>query len=157
MKDKKLSVREWQEQYRVGAYDAKDRITQIKAGWYDWFCPDVSLAGRLHKLASLVMRIGDPFILDNYYIWLKNNCPVVGPLYDDVRFEPLTGNRDGKYFLVLLNSPHERRRWTLYTERTGFDTPEYACGDVRRMARYINDLGPQLQEAALPVARTEKK
>ena len=44
---------------------------------------------------------------------LKNNCPMSGPLYDDVRFDPLSGERDGKYFVVTLDSPHERAKWVL--------------------------------------------
>ena len=63
------------------------------------------------------MGITDPFILDNYYVWFKNNCPLDGPLYDDARFEPLTGERGGKYFVVSLDSPHERFKWALIFPR----------------------------------------
>lgn len=110
MTQDEISVRQWQEQFRTGAFDAKDIHTQCTAGWCDWFCQDDALAGRLKKLAKVVMGITDPFILDNYYVWFKNNCPASGPLYDDVRFEPLVGERNGKYFLVILDSPHENEK-----------------------------------------------
>ena len=139
-----ISVGEWQTLYRAGAFDAKERAVQCEAGWYDWFCRDESLAGRLKQLAPVVMGITDPFILDNYYVWFKNNCPMAGPLYDDVRFDPLTGERDGKYFLVTKDSPHEKAKWVLYTERHGFDEPEFQCANVRDMIRYVNRLGPEL-------------
>ena len=100
-----VSVRQWQALYRAGAFSSKARTVQIEAGWYDWFCRDESLAGRLKQIAPAVMGITDPFILDNFYVWFKNNCPLNGPLYDDVRFEPLSGDRDGKYFLVIKDSP----------------------------------------------------
>ena len=139
-----VSVRQWQALYRAGAFDAKDRAVQCEAGWYDWFCGDEALAGRLKQIAPVVLGITDPFILDNYYVWFKNNCPMIGPLYDDVRFEPLTGERDGKYFMIAKDSPHEEAKWALYTERHGFDAPEFQCAKVREMIRCVNGLGPQL-------------
>lgn len=75
-----ISVRQWQELYRMGAFREKSRSVQIEAGWYDWFCRDEGLAGRLKQLAPVVMGITDPFILDNFYVWFKNNCPVNGQI-----------------------------------------------------------------------------
>ncbi len=145
-----ISVRQWQAMYRMGAFSGKDRSVQIEAGWYDWFCRDESLAGRLKQLAPVVLGITDPFILDNFYVWFKNNCPLNGPLYDDARFEPLSGERGGNYFLVIKDSPHEKAKWVLYTERYGFQEPEFQCGNVREMIRYVNGLGPQLGAPAKP-------
>lgn len=60
-----LSVRQWQELFRSGAFRDKSRKTQIRAGWYDWFCGDAALAGRLKQIGRVVMRITEPAILDN--------------------------------------------------------------------------------------------
>lgn len=150
MQENRISIREWQKRYKAGNFNSKARSVQCEAGWYDWFCRDEALAGRLKKLAPVIMGITEPFILDNYYLWLKNNCPMVGPLYDDVRFEPLEGERDGKYFLVALNSPHESQKWALITERFGFDKPEYECDDVRNMVKWINRLGYELSNGITP-------
>lgn len=143
-----ISVRQWQTMYRMGTFSDKNRSVQIEAGWYDWFCQDESLAGRLKQIAPAVMGITDPFILDNFYVWFKNNCPLNGPLYDDARFEPPSGERGGNYFLVIKDSPHEKAKWTLYTERYGFQEPEFQCGNVREMIRYLNQLGLELAQGA---------
>ncbi len=143
-----ISVRQWQTMYRMGTFSDKNRSVQIEAGWYDWFCQVESLAGRLKQIAPVVMGITDPFILDNFYVWFKNNCPLNGPLYDDARFEPLSGERGGNYFLVIKDSPHEKSKWTLYTERYGFQEPEFQCGNVREMIRYLNQLGLELAQGA---------
>ena len=66
-----ISVRQWQERFKAGAFSARDTATQCAAGWYDWFCQNEALAGRLKKIARVVMGITDPFILDNYYVWFK--------------------------------------------------------------------------------------
>ena len=135
----------------------RDRAVQCEAGWYDWFCRDEALAGRLKKLSGVVLGITDPFILDNYYVWFKNNCPVYGPLYDDVRFEPLSGERDGKYFVISLDSPHEQMKWALFTERYGYDAPEFECGNVRDMVKYVNAIAPELAQGIQPPFVKEKE
>ena len=158
MNEKYISVREWQAKYKAGDYSGKDVSIQVAAGWFDWFCDDNALPGRLKKLAPLIMGIAEPFILDNYRLWLKNNCPVNDPLYDDVRFEPLEGERDGKYFLVSRDCPHYERKWSLITERFGFDEPEYECANVRDMIKYVNRLGYELKNGIIPdfVAEAQK-
>ena len=142
-----LSVRQWQDLFRSGAFQDRSRETQIRAGWYDWFCADSALAGRLQRIGRVVMGITEPAILDNYYVWFKNNCPLDGPLYDDVRFEPLEGDRCGRYFVVSQDCPYEKQKWTLYTERGGFQEPEFGCQSVREMAKYLNSQGKYLAQA----------
>ena len=135
-----MSVRQWQERFRAGDFSSRDRAVQCEAGWYDWFCRDEALAGHLKRISKVVLGINAPFILDNYYVWFKNNCPMAGPLYDDVRFEPLSGERGGKHFVVSLDCPHELAKWVLYTERYGYDAPEFCSGNVRNMVQYINGM-----------------
>lgn len=154
---REISVRQWQERFRAGDFSSRDRSVQCEAGWYDWFCWDEALAGRLKKLSGVVLGITDPYILDNYYVWFKNNCPVYGPLYDDVRFEPLSGERDGKYFVISLDSPHEQMKWALFTERYGYDAPEFECGNVRDMVKYVNAIAPELAQGIQPSFVKEKE
>ena len=55
--------------------------------WYDWFCKDSSLKRKgkdlLHKLKMIALS--KKFDNDKCYVFFKNNCPLVGNLFDDFR------------------------------------------------------------------------
>ena len=83
-----ISIRQWIENYNSGKYDSQDVKVQGEAGWYDWFCKDESLYGKTKRLAPKVKQLAKSYKVDadNWYVWFKNNCPVFGSLYDDIRF-----------------------------------------------------------------------
>ena len=83
-----ISIRQWIENYNSGKYDSQDVKVQCEAGWYDWFCRDKSLCGKTKRLAPKVKQLAksSKVDVDNWYVWFKNNCPVFGSLYDDIRF-----------------------------------------------------------------------
>jgi hypothetical protein len=83
-----ITVREFIRNYENGDYNSDDTDTMIAAGWYDWFCRDTSLKGKLDRLFPKVKLIAGSKKIDqgSSYVFFKNNCPGTGSLYDDFRF-----------------------------------------------------------------------
>jgi len=87
MEEKQMNLKQWLEAFKNNDFFSSDVQTQIKAGWYDWFCNDKSLAGKTNSLAGKVKFFESLGIVDSekVYVFFKNNCPMVGNTYDDFR------------------------------------------------------------------------
>ncbi len=117
-----ISLKEWVENFKSGAYSSPDVSTQIAAGWYDWFCKDTSLARKTQNLAPKVVQLcASPKInVDTNYVFFKNNCPMCGPLYDSFSFcDRETG--DVKYW-VTVRSGHTGKA-EVYGSENDFQEP----------------------------------
>ena len=55
--------------------------------FYDWFCKEEQLPKRAERLMKLAKKVilSPKFDATKCYVFLKNNCPLDGPLYDDFR------------------------------------------------------------------------
>jgi hypothetical protein len=91
MKDNQISLSQWLVEYDEGKFDSRSIQVQCAAGWYDWFCGDKALHGKLNRLAPKVRKIAESKLIDptKVYVWFKNNCPMIGSLYDDFRIADL--------------------------------------------------------------------
>jgi len=107
MKTKQISLAEQIVKFDNGEYNSPDFKTQCDAGWYDWFCKDTSLAAKTKTLYGKVKQIikSKKFDSTKVYVFFKNNCPMMGKLYDDFRICDLkTGD---VIFTITPKSGHE--------------------------------------------------
>lgn len=151
-----LSVRQWQERYRAGAFNSRDTAAQRGAGWWNWCCRDDALAGRLARIAPVIMGIESPLILDHCAVWLVNERTENKLLYDSARFEQLGGSINDLMFMVDFNDPRQPDKWALYTNRFGFNAPEFCCNHVHDMTKYISRMAQELEKGITPPFLAEK-
>ena len=115
----KMTVTQFIEKFDAGEFDATDISTQIKAGWFDWFCRDTSLAAKTQKLAKklkmLVKVQKEKFDPDTTYVFFKNNFPMSGSLYDDFRICDI---KTGDVIFTVIPS-----RGQLWGAENDFDDP----------------------------------
>ena len=143
-----ITVREWIKRFNDGAYEADDFDTQVAAGWYDCFCEESELPGRLRTMGEIINKITNEYILDNFWVWFKNNCPALGPLYDDMRFEPMDETkREQLYFLVTTGDSRAAAKYELITARDKYRC-EYSTEYTNDLIEHINNLGLQFAEKA---------
>lgn len=151
-----MPVREWQENYRAGAYKDKDVWAQRTAGWSTWECPNGDLTRRLKEIARMIMKIKEPLILDGYSVYFSNNLSNRKSLYDNVEFEPMNRAKKDHFFMIYMGNEDERDRLTLYTGRYGLDTPEFGCERTRDMIQYISGMARELDQGIRPPFLEEK-
>ena len=139
----RLRLFRWIDEFMEGNFDADDVKTQIKAGWYDWFCKDSSLANKTKKMGNIIKQVkrGGKVDVENWYVWFKNNCPLNGPLYDDFRFADLeTGDVQMTIQLDCCWNNHRYSVWGRRHPSADFelDRPLFETDSVKELVNWLN-------------------
>lgn len=90
--------------------------------FFDWFCASKELPKRAVKLRAKLRELAaSPKIDPNWRAQFKNNCPLHGTLYDDLRLS----DRNGIVFVVVPASGHfsEKGEAQLWSKQNQFKTP----------------------------------
>ena len=138
----RISIATWIVSFNRGEFDSADCKTQIKSGWYDWFCKDSSLVKKTQKMGNIIkgIEVGGKVDLTNWYVWFKNNCPLNGPLYDDFRFADLiTGDIQ---MTIQIDCCWNNYRYTVYGRtsdgQTHWDEPLFECNTTKELIKWFN-------------------
>ena len=142
--EERINLHAWIGSYICGDFDKEDVKTQIKAGWYDWFCRDSSLAKKTKRIGGIIsqLREGGKVNFSSWYVWFKNNCPLNGPLYDDFRFADL---ETGKVqFTIQLDCCWNNKKYTVFGRRTPdgeFESgePLFETDSVKELIKWFNE------------------
>jgi len=73
--------------FREGKHLDSDGKESLCHNFYDWFCKTTSLKAKADRLFRLTEKAARALNVDQekHYVVFKNNCPMGGPLYDDLR------------------------------------------------------------------------
>lgn len=124
--EKYISIREYLRNFDNGFYSSPDTNTQIGAGWYDWFCDSRSLRNKTIVLTKKLKRIVNSKKInqDTQFVWFKNNCPLYGYLYDDIRISDIETGKT--IWCITPKSGHDCENgkgnvWSAETDKMVFE------------------------------------
>ena len=122
-----MTLVEFAERFNTGEFNSTSKLVQIQAGWYDWFCSDLALAGKTKKLAPKVLSImdSDKFDKTKSYVFFKNNCPCIGALYDQFSICDIA-TCDVLYCCQHLEKGshgYDKAHWEIYGRENDFKNP----------------------------------
>jgi hypothetical protein len=135
---KEITVKKWIALFNCGVYAKGDRETQIKAGWYDWFCKDTSLKNKTLRMGNIIKKITNPKILNDMYVFFKNNCPLCGRLYDQFKFCDLETSE--VIYCVSCDDERENHKYTVYGRENGFKEAIASFDTSTALVNWFNDM-----------------
>lgn len=135
----RIPIRKWTERFNEGMYSSKDVLTQVDAGWYDWFCRDESLSNKTNTMGQVIKQLkdGGKIDLDKSFIWFKNNCPLSHPLYDD--FKVANIDDGATTYIVQFNSPWANKKYSVLNVDDFFDEIVFETESRRELVKWLNN------------------
>ena len=134
----KPTLRQQIEAFVKGRFiDSSGHIDSGCYNFYDWFCSGSSLKRRSEKLFRMVIKLVPHLDIDQdkVYVFFKNNCPCVGPLYDSFSICDIeTGN---VLYWITPKSGHSRKAELV--KAPNFGDPFFEASDSRNLIRIVKE------------------
>ena len=137
MEKEKLNIKDWIIKFNNKEFKKKDFDTQVKAGWYDWFCSDKSLARKTKNIGNIIKKINNEILLNNYYIFFKNNCPMFGPTYDTFKICRIDNGE--VLYSIDLNDKREDHKYEIYGNKNDFVSALFGTNNRKELIKFINN------------------
>lgn len=105
-------------------------------------------------MGNIIKNIKDDYILDNFKVNFKNNCPVYSPLFDYFRFTPIKKGKEAidsnivnkLTFGVECGHPFGGDfMYEIFTGRSGYSV-EFHCKNEQEVLKVITQLAKELQK-----------
>ena len=110
----------------------------VHSFWYDWFCSKDTLHRRGLRLLRALRSIRNSPRFDraNMAVWFKNNCPMTGSTYDDMRISDLKTNQNAFVIVVPSNRYGKPHPWEVFVPENGYKTP-VVSGDWKTIRKWF--------------------
>jgi hypothetical protein len=123
--------------FREGKYLNSEGKESWCFNFWDWFCKSKSLkakADRLFKLTERFVRAMN-VDLEKHYVFFKNNCPMFGPLYDDLRICSID---EGKVIWNLTPKSGHSGKAELWGASNDFKEPIATADNATELLKMIH-------------------
>lgn len=128
----KMKLREFIEKYHNEGFN--------QLYWYDWFCDNEELNQRSESIVQILDGVDSDYILDNYYIHIKNIEITEEQYYDQIRVYPIDDSKQHElYFSIDIEDPRNNCRYSVYTAR--ISGVEFQFNDLEKVHKFINSWG----------------
>jgi hypothetical protein len=134
-----IKLSDWIKRFNQGDFAINDAKTQIEAGWFDWFCKDTSLANKTKRMGSIIKQIkdGGKINLEDSYVWFKNNCPLVGPLYDDFRIADIDSGTT--LMVIQIDDARNEKKYVVFERLNHFERSIFESDSSRALVKWLNE------------------
>lgn len=124
--------------YKYGEYVKHCYEVACDAGWYDWFCKDHALIGRIKRYAPLIKALAkvNPGILEGYTVGFKQTLPLAYKGFNDCVHIYALGDDDDRGWGIYVSNPRREHRYEVFRYGTWHGT-DFVCDSLKELKQWF--------------------